>query len=130
MFVEGTTIFRSYLTEHETYQEQSTGKFAVQITLDPKVAAELAKDGMKIKEYEGEPLRKFTSRYAVPVYTADKQIWNKEIPSGSKVKLEYTIRPHQTAGNVPYVKRILIRELGEETFGATDDEFFEDQTPF
>lgn len=129
MLVEGTTIFKSHMTKHELYEGQSTGKFALQIKLDGKVAAQLAKDGVKIKEYEGEPIRKFTSRYDVPVYINANEMWDKEIPSGSEVKIEYITKKHPTAGEVPYMKRVLIKEMGKGDAGG-DNSFFSDEPPF
>jgi hypothetical protein len=130
MLVEGTTIFQTHLTQHDEYQGQSTGKYSVQLQLEGKTASKLAKDGVVIKEYEGEPIRKFTSRYHVPVFTSDKQTWTEELPSGTKVRLEYITKKHPTAGEVPYVKRILVLEMGEGMNGAGDAEFFSDEPPF
>ena len=92
MFVEGTTIFNTSLTKFDVYQGQSTEKYALQITLDKKEAARLVKEGVKIKEYDGEPIRKFTSRYDILVYQGKNQLWEEEIPSGSKVRIEYTTK--------------------------------------
>ena len=83
-----------------------------------------------MKEYEGEPIRKFTSRYDIPVFTAKNERWHDEIPSGSTVRVEYTTKEHPTAGQVPYAKRVLLLEVGEGYEGQkeADDQFF-DSTP-
>ncbi len=127
MLVEGTTIFKTYLTQHDSYQGQSTGKYAIQIKLDGKTASKLTKDGVIIKDYEGEPIRKFTSRYDVPVHLNDKEMWEDEIPSGTKVRIEYVTKKHPTAGEVPYVQRVLILEMGEEQEGTGSKAFFADE---
>jgi len=127
MLVQGTTIFNTALTQFDTYQGQSTDKYSLQITLDPQARDMLDKAGVKVKEYEGEPIRKFTSRYDIPVFTAKNQRWHDEIPSGSIVRVEFTTKEHPTAGMVPYAKRVLLMEVGEGYEGQkeADDEFFE-----
>ena len=85
MLVEGETIFKTFLTEHDTYQGQSTGKYSLQIKLDGATASRLTKEGVVIKEYEGEPIRKFTSRYDVPVYISKTEKWEEELPSGTLI---------------------------------------------
>ena len=131
MFVEGTTIFNTSLTKFDVYQGQSTEKYALQITLDKKEAARLVKEGVKIKEYDGEPIRKFTSRYDILVYQGKNQLWEEEIPSGSKVRIEYTTKD-PTAGAVPYAKRVLLLEVGEgyEGQAEADEAFYADAVPF
>lgn len=130
MLVEGTTIFNTCLTHFDEYQGQSTDKYSIQIKLDNKVAAKLAKDGVVIKDYDGEPIRKFTSRYDVPVYVNNTDLWDKELPSGTKVRLEYITKKHPSAGQVPYVKRVLVLEMGEGHDGGGDPAFFSDETEF
>ena len=130
MLVQGTTIFNTALTQFDTYQGQSTDKYSLQITLDTFNADMLDKAGVKVKEYEGEPIRKFTSRYDIPVFTGKNERWHDEIPSGSTVRVEYTTKEHPTAGQVPYAKRVLLLEVGEGYEGQkeADDQFF-DSTP-
>ena len=127
MLVQGTTIFNTALTQFDTYQGQSTDKYSLQITLDKFNADLLDKAGVKVKEYEGEPIRKFTSRYDIPVYTGRNERWHDEIPSGSTVRVEFTTKEHTTAGNVPYAKRVLLLEMGEGYEGQkeADDQFFD-----
>jgi hypothetical protein len=127
MLVEGTTIFQTHLTQHDVYQGQSTGKYSIQIQLDGTTASKLTKAGVIIKEYDGEPIRKFTSRYDVPVHISDKETWDKELPSGTKVRLEYITKKHPTAGEVPYVKRVLVLEMGEGGSSGGDAGFFSDE---
>ena len=130
MLVEGTTIFQTHLTTHDEYQGQSTGKYSIQIQLDSKTASRLTKDGVIIKEYDGEPIRKFTSRYDIEVFTGPNEPWNKELPSGTKVRLEYITKKHPTAGEVPYVKRVLVLEMGEGGDHGAEAGFFEDESTF
>ena len=128
MLVEGTTIFQTHLTTHDEYQGQSTGKYSIQIQLDSKTASRLTKDGVIIKEYDGEPIRKFTSRYDIEVFTGTNEPWNKELPSGTKVRLEYITKKHPTAGEVPYVKRVLVLEMGEGGDHGAEAGCFEDES--
>ena len=128
--VLGKTKFKTALTQHDVYQGQSTGKYAVQLELDDSAAKELSSMGVKIKEYEGTPIRKFTSRYEVPVYINANEQWDKELPNGTQVKLEYVTKKHPTAGEVPYMKRILILEMGKDDLSKGDSAFFEEEPPF
>ena len=128
MLVEGTTIFQTHLTTHDEYQGQSTGKYSIQIQLDSKDASRLTKDGVIIKEYDGEPIRKFTSRYDIEVFTGTNVRWDKELPSGTKVRIEYITKKHPTAGEVPYVKRVLVLEMGEGGDHGAEAGFFEDES--
>ena len=129
MLVEGETIFKTFLTEHDTYQGQSTGKYSLQIKLDGATASRLTKEGVVIKEYEGEPIRKFTSRYDVPVYISKTEKWEEELPSGTKVKLNYITKKHPTAGEVPYVQSILVLEMGEGMANDPKAALFSDEAP-
>lgn len=132
MFIDGTTIYPSHLTEHEVYVDPktklatNTGKYTVNILLDPKVAAGLAKEGMKLKDKDGQPYRKFQSKFNVEVFLSDKTPWTQEVPEGSEVRLEYTTTPNNLHGLIPYVKRVVIKKLGE---GTTDDSIFEGIDP-
>ena len=130
MLVEGTTIFQTHLTHHDEYQGQSTGKYSIQIKLEAKDASRLTKDGVIIKEYDGEPIRKFTSRYDIEVFTGANERWTQELPSGTKVRIEYITKKHPTAGEVPYVKRVLVLEMGEGGDNGGDAGFFSDEPPF
>ena len=130
--IEANTIFKTNLTKHEVYQGQSTEKFSLQLALSEEQVEELNKQGVKTKQYEGQPLRKFSSRYAIDVFDKKGPVAAQdlqELPSGSKVRLEYVTKKHPTAGEVPYAKRLMILEIAEEQAGESDKEFFEG-TPF
>ena len=58
--VEGVVNF-SNVTEHDVYNGQSTGAYSMTITLSEDDAAELAANGVKIKDYQGNKQRKFLS---------------------------------------------------------------------
>ncbi len=137
MFIDGTTVFNTHLTEHEVFIDkkngitQNTGKYSLTILIDSKKAAALAKEGMILKDYEGTPMRKFASKFKVEVYNSDKTVWNDEIPEGSEVRLEYTTKPNPTYGQIPYVKRVVIKKMGEGTTdGAIFDGIEAEEPPF
>jgi hypothetical protein len=132
MLVEGTTIFNTSLTRHDEWKGQSTGKFSVQVKLDGKTADKLNKAGVNIKEYDGEPLRKFTSKYAVEVWANNKERYEHELPSGTKVRVEYTLSKQSDPefGFSTYLKRILILEMGEGGTNSGDPAFFADEPQF
>jgi hypothetical protein len=124
MIIEAETIFKTHLTVHEEYQGQSTGKFALQLALTPDQKEKLESDGVKVKEYDGQPLRKFASRYEVKMFDKEGAEISRELPAGSKVRLEYITKSHPTAGEVPYVQRLMVLELGEDRVSESDKEFF------
>ena len=137
MLIDGTTVYSTHLTKTEVYKdknsgiEQDTGKYALTILINSKEAAKLAKEGMKLKDRDGTPMRKFASKYNVEVYNSDRTRWTDEIPEGSEVRLEYSTKPNPSHGLIPYVKRVVIKKLGE---GALDEAIFEgiegDEVPF
>ncbi len=133
MLIEGTTIFNTHLTKTEWFGDgpaaKDTEKYSIQIKLDKDSANKLSKEGVKIKEYEGEPIRKFTSRYPVSVHLNANEAWTDELPSGSIVRIEYTTKQHHQHGMIPYFKRVLVKEMGEGG-DSGDKSFFEDNPPF
>ena len=56
--VEGVVNF-SNLTAHDVFNGQDTGAYSMTITLSEDDAAELAANGVKIKDYQGNKQRKF-----------------------------------------------------------------------
>lgn len=109
------------LTEHETYQNQSTGKYSIVLTLDDGEAKKLEDQGVKLREYEGSKQRKFASKFDVPLYAADGSEFIGEITRGSVVKVQYsTGQPHPVHGISPYLDKIKVLELAESN---TDEDF-------
>jgi len=86
---------------------------------------------VRIKEYDGDPIRKFTSRFDVPVYINKDEKWEEELPSGTKVRLEYITKKHPQAGEVPYVQAVLVTEMGEGAGNMQNHAaLFSDEPPF
>ncbi len=94
--IEGLVAF-SNVTQHDVYNGQSTGKYALTITMEDDVADELASKGVKIKEYQPEDKvfkqRKFTSKFDLRVIDADDNPYSGEIPRNSRVRLLYNLGP-------------------------------------
>lgn len=94
--IEGLVAF-SNVTQHDVYNGQSTGKYALTITMEDDVADELASKGVKIKEYQPEDKvfkqRKFTSKFDLRVIDADDNPYTGEIPRNSRVRLLYNLGP-------------------------------------
>jgi len=129
MLVEGTTMFNTHLTQHDEWKGKSTGMYSIQVKLDSKTAAKLNKDGVHVNDYEGEPIRKFKSKYNIEVWLNNKERYEYELPKGTKVRVEYT--PGKTSdpewGVATYLKRVLILEMGEGGDGGGDSAFFADE---
>jgi hypothetical protein len=108
--IEGTVNF-SNVTKFDEYMGQSTGKYTLTVTLSEETASELQAKGVKIKRYEDQPQRKFSSKFEVPVVDVDDQPYTKEIPYGSKVRLIYKLGPeHPVHGVSTYMERIRVVE--------------------
>lgn len=117
--LEGTVAFAN-LTEHEVYNNQSTGKYSLVVSLDEATADELDAKGVKLREYEGVKQRKFSSKFDVPVLNADGSEFNGRVTRGSRVRLLYTDgQPHPVHGTGTYLNKVKVLEVAEME-GAED----------
>ena len=117
--LEGTVAFAN-LTEHEVYNNQSTGKFSLVVSLDDATADELDAKGVKLREYEGVKQRKFSSKFDVPVYDAEGVEFDGRVTRGSRVRLLYTDgQPHPVHGMGTYLNKVKVLEVAEME-GAED----------
>ena len=112
--VEGTIAFEN-LDTHEMYQGQSTGKYSIVLSLDSDVAEALKTEGVKMREYEGTPQRKFASKFDVPVFDVDGTPFaSNVIGRGSRVRIAYTLgKPHPVHGVAPYLNKVKVLEVAE-----------------
>lgn len=118
--IEGIVNF-SNITAHDVYNGQSTGKFSMTITMDPDSAESLASQGVKIKDYQGNMQRKFSSKYDVKTFDAEGNPFNGEVPFNSKVRLKYKLGPaHPVHGVSTYLDAIKVLEVAEMTEGSDD----------
>lgn len=115
MVVEGSVAF-SNLTKHDTYMGQSTGKFNVVLTLPEEAAEELRSKGIKVKEYEGNGQRKFSTGYSVNVIdAATGSAYVGEIPRGSIVRVKYKLgNEHPVHGVGTYLEAIKVLEEADQ----------------
>jgi hypothetical protein len=122
MIAEGTVAFES-LKEHDVFNGQSTGKFTLTLTLDEKSATNLESEGVKIKDYEGKPQRKFSTQYTVPVFDLEGKPFMGQVTRGSKVRVQWKKgNPHPVHGTPPYLEKVRVLELAEAQ-GSTDEDF-------
>lgn len=124
MIIEAETIFKTHLTGHEEYNGRSIGKFSLQLALTPDQREQLESEGVQVKEYEGQPVRKLTSRYEVKMFNKEGEEIKRELPEGSKVRVEYITKSHPTSGEVPFLQRLMVLELGKDRVSESDAEFF------
>lgn len=121
--VEGKVAF-SNVTKHDEYMGQSTGKFTMTITMDPDKAEPLESAGVKIKEYEGNAQRKFSSGYNVRVVDADNQPFSGEVPRGSLVRIKYKLgNEHPVHGVATYLEAVRVLEVADLETGEDDENF-------
>ncbi len=95
---EGTVAFES-LRQHDVYDGKSTGKYTVTLMLSSEDAKKLEENGVKMKDYEGTPQRKFQTQYSVPIINPDGTPFEDVVTRGSKVRIQYQYGPaHPTHG--------------------------------
>ena len=118
--VEGIVNF-SKLTEHDVYNGQDTGAYSMTITMSEDDASTLAANGVKIKDYQGNKQRKFKSKYAIGMYTAEGDRYDGEVPYNSRVRLKYKTGPaHPVHGTPTYLEAVKVLELAEVSEEAVD----------
>ena len=111
----------SNVTKHDVYNGQDTGTFSMTITMSEDDAATLSAQGVKIKDYEGNKQRKFKSKYAIGLYTADGDVYNGEVPYNSRVRLKYKTGPaHPVHGTPVYLEAVKVLEEAEPSADAVD----------
>jgi len=110
---EGVVAF-SNLEEMESYQGQSTGRYSLVITLDEESASALGDMGVKVRDYQGTPQRKFASKYKVDVLNLKGEPVHGEIPYGSKVRLLWKSGDaHPVHGVSTYLNKVRLVELAD-----------------
>lgn len=86
------------------------------ITLSEDDAAELAANGVKIKDYQGNKQRKFKSKYEIKVFDAEGTPYTGEVPYNSTVRLKYKLgQPHPVHGVATYLEAVKVLEEAEMT---------------
>lgn len=109
------------LTETEQYQGQDTGKYTLTVTLNQDTAEMLSNQGVKLRDYEGTPQRKFSSKYPVKVIDADDNPFVGSITRGSTIRLSYKTGPaHPIHGTPTYLNAVRVVELADDA--GIDDE--------
>jgi hypothetical protein len=121
-YTNGTAAFVN-LTKHEEYQGQSTGKFSIVLALEPEAAEDLESQGIKLRDYQGVPQRKFASQFPIRVVDVDGETMAaSELTYGSKVRVKWNLgKPHPQHGSSPYATAVKVLELNE--LMAPDSEF-------
>ncbi len=113
IITEGLVAFES-LKQHDEYQGQSTGKFTLTLTLSDAEAEKVEKAGVKLKMYEGNAQRKFSSGYDVPVVDLEDKPYNGNLPRGSKVRILWKQgKDHPTHGVATYLNRVRVLEVAD-----------------
>lgn len=111
--IEGICNF-SHITKHDVYNGQDTGKFSMTITLSENDAAELAAQGVKVRDYQGSKQRKFQTQYDIKAFDAEGIPYNGEVPYNSKVRLKYKLgNPHPVHGTSTYLEAVKVLEEAE-----------------
>ena len=111
--VEGVVNF-SNLTQHDVFNGQDTGAYSMTVTLSEEDAAELAANGVKIKDYQGNKQRKFKSKYDIKLFDAEGNPYNGEVPYNSKVRLKFKLgNAHPVHGVATYLEAVKVLEEAE-----------------
>ena len=118
--LQGTVAFEN-LNEYEVFNGQSTGKYSLVLTLDDPEADDLAKQGVKLREYEGLKQRKFSTKYPVEVIDTEDEPFRGRLTRGSKVKVLWAAgKPHPVHGTPTYLNKVRVVELASNTEGSED----------
>ena len=121
--LEGIVAFES-LNQTDVFNGVDTGKYMVTLRLDDDAARELEDAGVKLREYEGVPQRKFATKHPPMVVDADGQPFKGRVNYGSKVRIKYSLgKPHPVHGVAPYLSAVKVLELAEGGSGGFDEEF-------
>ena len=122
--ISGTVAFAN-LTEHEVYNGQSTGKYSVVLSLDDVDAEQLQDAGVKIRTYQNQAQRKFSTKFEeFPVIDNEGEpVSRGSVRYGDKVRLKYNLgKPHPVHGTSVYLQAVRVVEKGEAM--GEDDEGF------
>lgn len=122
MLITGNVAFSS-LTKYDEFNGQSTGAYTLTIQMDDSEAEALEAVGIRLKEYEGIPQRKFKSKFGIKVVDTEDRAFTGEIPRGSKVRLSFQVGPeHPVHGPSTYLKAVRVLEVAEDS-SADEDGF-------
>ena len=121
-FIEGSVAF-SKLTETDVYNGTDTGKYKLDVTVDPSFVSQLEEQGIKLKQYDGQEQRKFSSKFSVELVDADgNAIPTIELPRGSKVRVLYSSGPaHPSFGSPTYLAKVKVLEMADASVDAPQD---------
>lgn len=120
MITNGTVAFES-LKEFDSYQGQSTGKYTLTLTMPADEAEKLEAMGVKLKDYEGNAQRKFSSKYPVNVIDVNDQPYNGPVPRGSVVRIAWKEgKPHPVHGVATYLNAVRVLEVAEDMSGVAE----------
>ena len=122
--ISGTVAFAN-LTEHEIYNGQSTGKYSVVLSLDDVDAEQLQDAGVKIRTYQNQAQRKFSTKFEeFPVIDNEGEpVSRGSVRYGDKVRIKYNLgKPHPVHGTSVYLQAVRVVEKGEAM--GEDDEGF------
>ena len=103
--VEGVVNF-SNLTAHDVFNGQNWSLLHDNHIVEDD-AAELAANGVKIKDYQGNKQRKFKSKYEIKRFDAEGNPYTGEVLYNSKVRLKYKLgQPHPVHGVATYLEAV------------------------
>lgn len=122
--LEGVVAFES-LNKTDVFNGTDTGKYNITLKLSDDVADELKAAGVKLKEYEGVPQRKFATKFPPMVVDAEGNPFKGQVTFGSKVRIKYSLgKPHPMHGVSPQLAAVKVLELAEGGgSGGFDEEF-------
>lgn len=123
MVIEGIVAFQS-LDKTDVFNGVDTGKYNVTVKLTDEAAEQLSEQGVKLREYEGVPQRKFATKHPPMVVDSEGRPFKGLVTFGSKVRLKYTLgKPHPVHGVSPYLSAVKVLELAEGASGGFNEEF-------
>ena len=121
-YTNGVAAFVN-LDKTEEYMGQDTGNYSITLAMDDSDAEKLVAMGIKLRDYQGTPQRKFKSKFPIKVVDADGETMSpSDVTWGSTVRVRWTTgKPHPVHGISPYAAAVKVLELKEVEAG--DEEF-------
>lgn len=121
--LQGKVVFGSVLNT-DIYNGQDTGKYMLTLAIDPSDASTLTDAGVIVKEYEGTPQRKFSSKFPVVVIDIEGEPHVGDVPYGSIVRVLYsapTDKAHPVHGTPTYMAKVRVIELAVREMEGEED---------
>lgn len=114
--IEGEAKYCS-LDKTDYYDGKDTGRYTLTMLLDdnPEAVEKLESQGVKIREYKNQKVRKFATTYGdFPIVDEEGNPTDRDVPWGSIVRVQYSLgNDHPVHGVSTYMNKVKVLKRGE-----------------